>query len=324
MINKIRVHGKAQNRTALGIVHAYLVMKPNTTIDDIRKAFPNELCPDKGVAENFLPLEDASAINTQHNISLYFTNEDEILELNDGSKVAFNQIWTKASFERIAKHAEQFGIEIAEFEKTKVPGQKGGYRLEYLNGYVPQKTADKTIDTKVIGERPSNKRIYKALIAILGIALIILICLLGYKSCSKPEPVEPKEIVKEVVKEVVVRDTVYIESVAKLETRFNECQFDYDKAVLSEDAKFVLHDLATILKSNENLRLQIAGHTSSEGDPKHNQKLSEERAAAVVDFLVNREGIDPSRLESCGYGSSMPKDSTNIEVNRRTEFIIIE
>ena len=54
-----------------------------------------------------------------------------------------------------------------------------------------------------------------------------------------------------------------------------------------------------------------------------NQKLSEARAQAAVDFLISR-GIAADRLQSEGKGSSEPIDENNPEVNRRTEFIIIE
>ena len=89
MANKVRVHGKAQNRTALGIVNAYVVMYPHATLDDLRKAFPNELNPDKGPAELFLPLDEALKFNTK--MSLYFAKPDEVITLADGSKVAFRQ-----------------------------------------------------------------------------------------------------------------------------------------------------------------------------------------------------------------------------------------
>ena len=54
MASKVRVYGKAQNRTALGIAHAYMVMYPQATLEDLRKAFPNELNPDKGTKEIFI------------------------------------------------------------------------------------------------------------------------------------------------------------------------------------------------------------------------------------------------------------------------------
>jgi hypothetical protein len=134
MASKIKVYGKAQNRTALGIAHAYVVMHPHATLKDLRKAFPNDICPDKGVPENFLPLSEAKKYNSK--MGLYFAKDDEVLELQDGSKVALCQVWSKPSFERMVAQGQLYDIEVAEFEKT-MKGEKGGYRLEYLNGYVP-------------------------------------------------------------------------------------------------------------------------------------------------------------------------------------------
>ncbi|MDE6633183.1 MAG: OmpA family protein, partial [Muribaculaceae bacterium] len=133
MASKIKVYGKAQNRTALGIVHAYVVMYPHATLEDLRKAFPNSICPDKGVPENFLTVEEAEKYNEK--MSLYFAKPDEVIELQDGSKVALAQVWSKPSFERMIEQSKLYDIEVAEFEKA-MKGEKGGYRLEYLNRYV--------------------------------------------------------------------------------------------------------------------------------------------------------------------------------------------
>lgn len=141
MANKVKVYGKAQNRTALGIAHAYLVMYPHATLEDLRKAFPNNNNPDSGVKELFLPLGEAETFNTKMN--LYFAKSDEVFDLADGSKVAMAQVWSKPSFERMVEQGSLYGIEVAEFEKTAHPGQKGGYRLEYLNGYVPPVSEEK-------------------------------------------------------------------------------------------------------------------------------------------------------------------------------------
>ena len=135
MASKVRVSGKAQTRPAPGIVHAYGVMYPHATLDDLRKAFPNSLCPDSGVKELFLPVAEAEKFNTK--MSLYFAKPDEVIVLADGSQVALSQVWSKPSFERMVEQGALYDVEIAEFEKTAHPGQKGGYRLEYLNGYVP-------------------------------------------------------------------------------------------------------------------------------------------------------------------------------------------
>ena len=122
MVNKVRVYGKAQNRTALGIMHAYKVMYPQATMDDLKKAFPDELNPDSGVKKNFVK---AGEKGTEANWDGFFQKEDELLTMGDGSKVAVVKMWTKPSFERLVSHAAQYGIEIAQFEAAdKGIGQK--------------------------------------------------------------------------------------------------------------------------------------------------------------------------------------------------------
>lgn len=307
MAGKIKVYGKAQNRTALGIAHAYVVMYPHATLDDLRKAFPNSICPDKGVPENFLPVEEAEKYNA--NMSLYFAKPDEVIELQDGSKIALSQVWSKTSFDRMVEQGKLYDIEVAEFEKT-MKGEKGGYRLEYLNGYVPPVPV------------PSKKGFpwwLWLLLALLAIGVIVALCI------PREEKVVEVEKIVEVEKEVIIRDTVFVQQVEEIEKNFNAAQFEQGKADLNDDSKIALHDLAKVMKQNPELRLRIEGHTSAEGDVALNQKLSEARAQAAVDFLVNKEGIDASRLEAVGKGSSELKDPENptSDVNRRTEFEIL-
>ena len=305
MVNKVRVYGKAQNRTALGIMHAYMVMYPQATMDDIKKAFPDELNPDSGVKKNFVK---AGEKGTEANWDGFFQKEDELLTMGDGSKVAVVKMWTKPSFERLVSHAAQYGIEIAQFESAeKGIGQKGSFRLEYLNGYVPPV--------------PVAKKPNWWLWLLIAAAIIIVLAFLLMRSCNK----EPKVVEKVVTETVVVHDTVtvYLEQIEEIEKNFNAAKFEAGKADLNDDAKFVLHDLVKILNKQPQLRLKIEGHTSDEGDAAFNQKLSENRAKAVVDFLISK-GIAADRLEYEGKGSSEPLDPNNREVNRRTEIIVIE
>lgn len=305
MVNKVRVYGKAQNRTALGIMHAYMVMYPQATLDDIRKAFPDELNPDSGVKKNFVK---AGEKGTEANWDGFFQKEDELLTMGDGSKVAVVKMWTKPSFERLVSHAAQYGIEIAQFEAAeKGIGQKGSFRLEYLNGYVPPV--------------PVAKKPNWWLWLLIAAAVIIVLAILLMRSCNK----KPEVVEKVVTETVVVHDTVtvYLEQIEEIEKNFNAAKFEAGKADLNDDAKFVLHDLVKILNKQPQLRLKIEGHTSDEGDAAFNQKLSENRAKAVVDFLISK-GIAADRLEFEGKGSSEPLDPNNREVNRRTEIIVIE
>lgn len=304
MASKIKVYGKAQNRTALGIAHAYMVMFPHATLSDLRKAFPDNLCPDSGVKNLFLPLQEAETFNTKMN--LYFAKPDEVITTGDGLQVCLCQVWSKFSYEKMVAQGELYDIVVAEFEKT-MKGEKGGYRLEYLNGYVPP------VPTK---KKKGIPGWLWAIIALLVIGVVVALCL--------PREKEVVEVQTFAEKEVVVRDTVYIQQIEDFERNFNAAQFEQGKADLNDDAKLALHDLAKVMKQNQDLKLRIVGHTSAEGDESTNQRLSEARAQAAVDFLVNKEGIDASRLQAAGMGSSKPIDSDNLEANRRTEFEIID
>lgn len=83
-----------------------------------------------------------------------------------------------------------------------------------------------------------------------------------------------------------------------------------------------LNDVVAILKADESLLLSIDGHTDAQGNDEYNQKLSENRAKAVKDYLVSK-GISESRLTSTGYGETKPVADNNTAAgrakNRRTE-----
>ena len=81
--------------------------------------------------------------------------------------------------------------------------------------------------------------------------------------------------------------------------------------------------MASLLKIDRGLKLEISGHTDSTGDKAHNMKLSEARAQSVVKALVGSYGVDSARLSAKGYGDTKPvapNDSDdNKAKNRRVE-----
>ena len=101
--------------------------------------------------------------------------------------------------------------------------------------------------------------------------------------------------------------------------------FAWDSALLSETARPVMDEVAQALNDNLNFRVQVDGHASSEGGEVHNQALSEERASAVVDYLVTR-GVARNRLVSKGFSSSVPAEANTTAAgrvtNRRVEFAV--
>jgi len=98
--------------------------------------------------------------------------------------------------------------------------------------------------------------------------------------------------------------------------------FDFDKSEIKPKYYSVLDRVVTILKRNSSLKIEIQGHTCNMGTGKYNQKLSENRAGAIMNYLV-KKGIDGKRLSAVGYGESRPKASNSTEegrvLNRRVE-----
>lgn len=95
------------------------------------------------------------------------------------------------------------------------------------------------------------------------------------------------------------------------------------KADLTSDSTQTLKELAQIANACPQFKIQIDGHTDSEGTDERNQRLSDRRARAVADFL-SRNGVDPKRLTAVGYGASQPIADNATEAgrakNRRIEF----
>ncbi len=114
------------------------------------------------------------------------------------------------------------------------------------------------------------------------------------------------------------------------------CQALFDEALASEKILFgsgsatirqrssaLLRRLAEIARECPEARIEVAGHTDSSGADAFNQRLSEQRAQSVLDYL-RRSGVDASRLRAVGYGESQPIDDNATaegqENNRRIEF----
>jgi len=109
--------------------------------------------------------------------------------------------------------------------------------------------------------------------------------------------------------------------------RLNNIFFESGSAVLKSESFPELTRLTQTLKKYPAMEIEIAGHTDSTGNSAMNQKLSKERAKAVMQFLVNN-GINNSRITAKGYGASKPIANNATEEgkaqNRRVEFVILK
>jgi len=102
-----------------------------------------------------------------------------------------------------------------------------------------------------------------------------------------------------------------------------DVKFDFDKAVVKEDSQGDIRSLADFMKQYPQTSTVVEGHTDSVGSDAYNQNLSERRANAVRDVLVNQHGIDSGRVSAVGYGESRPIADNDSDagraLNRRVE-----
>lgn len=102
--------------------------------------------------------------------------------------------------------------------------------------------------------------------------------------------------------------------------------FETNKYNLQPESMAELNKLVALMNENPNLKIQIDGHTDNVGQAKDNLLLSENRAKAVVGYLLSK-GISAQRLSSKGYGSGKPMAENTSEkgksLNRRTELSVI-
>lgn len=105
----------------------------------------------------------------------------------------------------------------------------------------------------------------------------------------------------------------------------NNVFFAFNSSEIQPDSRLGLNRLADLLKKNEEISIQITGHTDNVGSEEYNLRLSRQRAAAIRDFLV-KAGISANRLSIEGKGESSPVSSNESDrgrqQNRRVEFTI--
>jgi OOP family OmpA-OmpF porin len=104
-------------------------------------------------------------------------------------------------------------------------------------------------------------------------------------------------------------------------------EFDYNKYNIKEQYYPRLNKVVAILMNNPGLKVEIAGHTDGIGSSQYNQTLSEKRAQAVKEYIVN-QGIPSSQLLTAGFGKEKPIAPNTTEEgrakNRRVELTPIE
>lgn len=102
-----------------------------------------------------------------------------------------------------------------------------------------------------------------------------------------------------------------------------DVKFDFDKSRVREESYSDIKNLADFMQQYPQTTTVVEGHTDSVGTDQYNQRLSERRAEAVRNVLVNEYGVQGNRVNSVGYGESRPVADNSTEegrqINRRVE-----
>ena len=134
---------------------------------------------------------------------------------------------------------------------------------------------------------------------------------------SKPAPAPVVAAIEPTPEPVAVEEPVELVRVEL------DVKFDFDKAQVKPESYGDIKNLADFMNQYPQTTTVVEGHTDSKGSDAYNQKLSERRASAVRDVLVNQYGVDAARVNAAGYGESRPVADNATDagraVNRRVE-----
>jgi outer membrane protein OmpA-like peptidoglycan-associated protein len=128
------------------------------------------------------------------------------------------------------------------------------------------------------------------------------------------------------LKSLVSEITNLRETTRGLVVSLSDVLFDFNRATLRPGAEAKIGQIATILKQYPDHKISVEGHTDSIGSNAYNQRLSEQRAAAVAKALV-AGGVEASMISSRGFGRTQPvasnKTAEGRQQNRRVEIVVL-
>ncbi len=139
------------------------------------------------------------------------------------------------------------------------------------------------------------------------------------------EVIDELVIDKEALFASIMQNDRYVQTDKGLEVELN-VTFKHNSSIIESAHDMEISNTADILKANSNVRVIIEGHTDDTGSEKYNQWLSDKRAQAVANQMVEKYGVNPEQIETRGMGESQPiADNTSEQgraQNRRVILII--
>ena len=155
------------------------------------------------------------------------------------------------------------------------------------NEFVDWLEAERLMGKRPLVDRRRRKR--NVLGAIVGILCVIVAILLVMMFRYRANMEQFKKNLANQMMMLVLDPKIDEEIIA-----FGDTHFDYNKSSLTDSAKMLLDKEVRVLKENPKMKVRMAGYTSAQGTEEGNQKLSEERANAVKNYLIDK-GIVKNR-----------------------------
>jgi outer membrane protein OmpA-like peptidoglycan-associated protein len=219
-------------------------------------------------------------------------------ELNEENK----EIRSKA-YELYVKHGFKDGNDFVDWLEAEKQSEEQS-RLE-RNQHEAEKRTEKRSRLKhnrqinnILLDSDKMKNILLAIVIILCVIVVILFITLFKRN---PRMELSQKSLSELKVMMLVLDPKADEQVVV----FGDTHFDYDKSTLTQEAKTLLDKDVQVLKENPSIHVRMAGYTSGKGTEEINQKVSEKRANAVRNYLIEK-GIAPERITIIGYGRTKP------------------
>lgn len=155
-------------------------------------------------------------------------------------------------------------------------------------------------------------------VVLLGLMVLALIIAWASKGCGdsdEPGPAAQSPTTTTAATGPAVQAVEIIDQINNTITQGGGVNFVVGKTDLTARSRTTLNQVATILKNNATVNAEIRGYTDNEGDEQKNLQLSQQRAQAVMDYLV-QQGIAQNRLSARGLGEANPAFPNDTEENR--------
>jgi len=193
------------------------------------------------------------------------------------------------------------------------------------NDFVDWLEAEKQTGLRTRTKHGKQTRNLLSAIAGLLFVIVVILCIMLFWNGNTTELSEKS------VSDLKVMMLVLDQKADEEVVAFGDTHFGFGQSTLTAEAKTLLDNDVRILNGNPQMKVRMAGYTSAQGTEDSNQKLSENRANAVRDYLIEKE-IAPGRITIIGYGRTKPAlyevtpgniDSKEAKANMRVLFEVV-